>query len=235
MPTALTIEDFQLRQVTCEIRYPEAFVIYDRTGEIFQQLSKKFRNLRSLSPSPNQTQAVADEGTVVVELATARLTKDDPEAALTTFATDCRTLFSLVTTRLNVNVFTRIGLRLIYHKLFDAAADAAAAIGSFRLTKATNEPRFGASPNISEFMARWQGKELGATMRLFLEDGSITAHFPIELGMSERSVHKEFHHLGLDIDYYTVGTVEGDQWDAATWIPQSARIIKRETDKVLTT
>ncbi|MBZ5503364.1 MAG: hypothetical protein LAN59_14225 [Acidobacteriia bacterium] len=231
----LTVSDFEVRQVTCELRYPEAYLVFDKTGDIFHHLSGKFTNLHSDSPTPTQTQMTADEGTIGLEFTAARLTTNEPDSGLERFASNCKTFFDFAVNKLEISIFTRIGLRLVLHKIFDTADGPIAALNSLRLLGTGTETRFGASSQLSELTMRWEGKDLGATMRLKAESGSLDAKFPPELGMAQRSVHKEFHHLVLDIDYYTVAIVERAQWDPATWIAQSARIMRKEADRFLTT
>jgi hypothetical protein len=233
MALPLTILDFKLRQATCELRYPDAFLIFDKTGDIYHELGKKFTNLKSDAATPAQTQMTADEGVISVEQQILRLTDNDPDLVLEKFAPNFKTLFDCVVDRLDLVAFTRIGLRQLFFKSYESAQQSEAALNALRLVQTGAEKRFGAGPNIAELFIRWEDKELGAVFRIKAEKGSLDAKFPFELGMAEKSIHKEFHRLVMDIDYYTIATVERDQWDPVTWITQSARIVRKEADRFL--
>jgi|SRR5579862_3013136 len=233
MTLSLTASDFKLRQATCEIRYPEAFLVFDRTGDVYRQLAKKFTNLHSDSASPAQTQMTAEEGSVVVEIKALRLTDNSPDFKLEKLAANMATVFDIAAKQLELSVFTRIGLRQILTKTYKTEQEPEAALNALQLFKLGDEKRFGAGPNISEFQIRWENKEIGATIRIKAENGTIDAKLPPDLEMEPSEIHKEIHHLVLDLDYYTVAVVERGQWDPNTWITQSARIVRKETDRIL--
>jgi hypothetical protein len=233
MPLPLTTSDFTLRQATCELKYPDAFLIFDRTGNIYHYLRKKFRNVKNVSASPFQTQMTAEEGTIAVESQALRLTDNEADSKLERFAANFKVLFDIAVENLELSVFTRVGLRVIFARNYDNSDQSKAAINALQLLRIGTDKRFGISPEITELLVRWEDKELGAFVRVKSESGSIDATFPPELGISERAIHKEFHHLIIDVDYYTVSLVEQGQWDPATWIPQSARIIRKEVDRIL--
>ena len=234
MALPLTVSDFKLRQVICELRYPDAFLVFDRTGDIYHHLGKKFTNLHSDSASPVQTQMTADEGIAVVELNALRFSRNDPDSKLEQFSMNSKILFELAVEKLDLSVFTRIGLRQIFTKSYGTAAEPKSAVNALKLLSIGTEKRFGIEhPNVSEFLIRWEDKQLGTILRLTAQSGRIDAQFPLDLGMAESSVHKEVHHLILDVDYYTLAPVERGQWDAATWITQSARIVQRDADRIL--
>lgn len=234
MALPLTISDFKLRQVICELRYPDAFLVFDRTGEIYHQLGKKFTNLHSDAASPVQTQMTADEGIAVVELNALRFSRNDPDSKLEKFSANSKILFDLAVDKLDLSVFTRIGLRQIFAKSYETASEPKAAVNALKVFGIGSEKRFGIDhPNVTEILIRWEDKQLGTILRLTAQSGRIDAQLPPDLGVAESSVHKDFHNLILDVDYYTLAAVERGQWDAATWIAQSARIVHKEVDRVL--
>ena len=234
MPT-LTLSDFEFRQATCEIRYAEAPLIFDRTGEIFHHLGKRFTNLRNELGTPIQTQMTADEGVFNIQMTAARLTASKLDASLEKFASHCKLFFDFLADRLDIAVFTRIGLRLIYIKPYGSSDEPKAALNALKSLGIKVEPRFGVGSEITEWVARWESKELGATLRLKAENGTLDAQFNPDLGLGQTSVHKEYHHLIADVDYYTLAIVERSQWDPVNWITRTGRNVRKEIDRVLST
>jgi hypothetical protein len=234
MTLALTTADFQLRQTTCEVRYQDSFLIFDRTGSIYQELGKKFTNLHADSAAPAQTQMTSDQGTAVIEIKGLRLSDNDPkDAKLEKFSENFKLFFDIAAEKLNLAVFTRVGLRLIYIKTYESFESSKGALNSIRLHNLGSEKRFGAGPDLSEIILRWENEQLGAVVRIKAEKGTIDAKFPPDLGLKEKAIKKDYYHLILDVDYYTVAPVEREQWDPATWIGQSARIVRKEVDRII--
>jgi hypothetical protein len=233
MPSPLTVSDFKPRQAICEVKYPDAFLVFDKTGDIFHELATRFKNLHNDAATPAQTQMSADEGVVGVELQALRLVDNKPDWKLDRFAANFKTLFDIAAEKLDLKVFTRVGLRQVFIKAYDSFVEAEAALNSPQLLKLGTDRRFGIGPNFAELVIRWEDQELGAILRLKAQTGNVSAQFPSELGMKEETLNKEFHQLLIDIDYYTVALVEREQWDPVTWITQSARIVLKETERIL--
>lgn len=60
MPS-LTIDDFRPFSVTCELRYKNAYLIYDRTGQVLEELRNSFPSIAVSTASPAQTAPVERE------------------------------------------------------------------------------------------------------------------------------------------------------------------------------
>lgn len=237
MTLLFSTTDFHLIQATCEIRYPQAPLVFDRTGHVFHSLGKKLTNLHNDGAAPTQTTMTADEGTAVIELNSSRFVADAVFSTgdLESFASNCKTFFDLVINELELTFFTRVGLRILFSKQFPTRAESVERLNTLKIVNndaAAPVVRFGASAKIGEVLFRWQGNDLGTTFHLTAEDGAINAKFPPGLGL-DSSINKEYHRLLLDIDYYTVSIVQREQWDAAEWITQAARMVRKETDKLL--
>jgi hypothetical protein len=156
-----------------------------------------------------------------------------PDFALEEFAANCETVFSTITEVLDIKVFTRIGLRLIFRSKTNELAEARAALKALNLVNVGSRLWFGAETDPDEVMFRWQNEEIGALLRLRAETGKIDVTFPAEIEDLESSIHQTFNGIVLDVDYYTVAPVERSQWSATAWIPQSGRRIRKETDQFL--
>ena len=116
MPNPLTIDDFKPFSVTCELRYKNAYLIYDRTGQVIEDLREAFTDINVLASSPQQTSWTTNEGTLVLELGACRFTGVRPDKTAEVFAKGCKAFFDAVTHQLQIGVFTRIGLRYILRK-----------------------------------------------------------------------------------------------------------------------
>jgi hypothetical protein len=218
----------------CEVRYEDAYLLFDRTGQICHELKAHFSGFKVINPAPNQTTAVSDQGSFGLEIGQSRFSTNKPDNKLQEFAGSCKHFFESTSRNLEVKVFTRIGLRTMFRKDFSSREESTAAFTSLRLTTLKSTPRFGAASDPNEILLRWEGKDIGTMWRAKVESGKIDVVLPPELELGEKSeLHKEFEALTLDIDYYTVVPVAKSQWDPPEWILHSVRTIRRDTDEIL--
>jgi len=216
----------------CEVRYEDAYLIYDHTGQIYHELRANFAGLKVISPAPSQTTATADQGSFGLETGASRFTTNKPDSKLEQFAVSCKHFFESVTRNLEVKVFTRVGLRTMFRKDFATLDEAKSAFTSLKLVNLKPTERFGAAAEPHEIYLRWEGKDVGTTWRLKAESGKIDVILPPELEAEKSELHKAFNGLVLDVDYYTVAPVDRSQWDPTEWIQHSIRTIRRDTDAI---
>jgi uncharacterized protein (TIGR04255 family) len=233
MPS-LTIDDFKPFSVTCELRYKSAYLIYDRTGQVLEDLRNTFTDIAVSTAGPAQTAFMAEEGTFTLELGACRFTTsrfDNKNAE--TFAKHCAAFFDAVTNQLQINVFTRIGLRYIARKEFKTLDESKAALASMALVNLKPTKRFNSSDSPTEMFFRWEDAQIGAYVRLRAETTEIKFPSTPELQDYVPKVDKKLHGLTLDIDYYTVAPVEREQWNSLEWLQQKLRIVRKEADGIL--
>jgi len=228
----VTFDDFKPLSVTCEWRYKNAFLVYDRTGHVIRDLSETFANIVVQAAAPQQTAFTSDEGSFTVEIGGCRFTEGGFDKG-ERFAKHCKDFIGPVTRQLRIEVFTRIGLRYIARKEFKALDEARANLASMQLVNLTPSKRFNSSDSPTELLYRWEDEAIGALFRLRAESIDIKVNVPPELRGHVSTVDKKIYGLTLDVDYYTIAPVELDQWDAQEWLLQKLRIVRKETDGIL--
>jgi hypothetical protein len=233
MPNALHIDDFVPFSVTCEARYKNAYLIFDRTGHIWEDLREHFTNLEATNATPQQTAFTAEEGTLSVEVGVCRFTSAQLDSGGAAFAKQCKTFFETVVHHLHISVFTRIGLRYMARKEFKSEDGAKAALASLALANLKPTKRFNSSESPVEILFRWEDKEIGAFIRLKAETHLVKIAVPAELRTAVPPVDKQIIGLTLDVDYYTVAPVEVEQWQPEEWLRQKLRIVKKEAEGIL--
>jgi len=233
MPIPLSADDFKLYRGVCEVRYEDAYLIFDRTGIVFQRVRESFTNVEVMNASPNGSTFNSAEGRFGLEVAQSRFTADKPDHSLEGFSTHCKKYFDIVTDCFEIQVFKRIGLRTFARKDFESVELAETALSSIGLLNVEVKQRFGAADKPNEIIIRWEGKDIGALFRLKAETGRIDLVLPPELEMPEAEIHKRITGLVIDVDFYTIKPVEKAQWDPISWIPQSIRTVRREVNAIL--
>jgi uncharacterized protein (TIGR04255 family) len=233
MPSSLTIDDFKPFNVTCEWRYDNAYLLYDETGRIIQDLQELFTNVNVTVASPALTEFTADEGSFSLGLGSSRITSAQEHASAESFARNCKAFLRVVADRLHVSVFTRIGLRYILRREYRTEEDAKVALATLTLANLRPTKRFNSSDAPTEIAFRWEDAEIGALVRLKAEKLNLKLAIPPELRDAVQPVDKKLTFVTLDIDYYTVAAVTRDQWNPEEWVPQKLRTIRKEADGIL--
>jgi len=229
----LTIDDFKQYSLTCELRYKNAYLIYDRTGQIIEDVRESFTDINVSISSPQQTSWTTNEGTLVLELGACRFINNRPDKNAEPFAKYCKAFFDAVTHQLQIGVFTRIGLRYILRREYKTVDESKAALASMLLPNLKPPKRFNSSDSPTEVLFRWEDSQIGAFFRLKAETIEIKTMPPPELVDSVPKFEKKINGLTLDIDYYTVAPVDREQWNPEEWLPQKLRIIRKEVDGIL--
>ena len=233
MPSPLSIDDFIPYSVTCEARYKNAYLIFDHTGRILEDLREHFTNIETSAAAPQQTAFTADEGSFNLELGACRFTSPQVDSSGEVFGKQCKVFFGTVIRHLDISLFTRIGLRYIARKDFKSENEAKAALASLALTNLNPTKRFNSSESPTEILFRWEDKEIGAFVRLKAETTNVKMAVPPELRATVPAVDKKIVGLTLDTDYYTVAPVEREQWEPDEWLRQKLRIVRKEAQAIL--
>ena len=84
MPPPLSADDFKLDSASCETRYAEAYLLFDRTGSVIQEMRGHsfFTDLQIINPTPVQTTFRSKEGTFSMELTQSRFHGMKPDRSL---------------------------------------------------------------------------------------------------------------------------------------------------------
>src|ERR1700720_748366 len=102
MPSPLTIDDFKQYSLTCELRYKSAYLIYDRTGQVIEDVRESFTDINVSTTSPQQTSWTTNEGTLNLELGACRIVTTRADKNVEVFAKQCRAFFEAATHHLQI-------------------------------------------------------------------------------------------------------------------------------------
>jgi hypothetical protein len=232
MPAKLTIGDFKLRRVVCEVRYPNSYLLFDHTGRIVEKLRRSFANVEVQSAIPTATVLTSDDGLMGVEVGACRLTVENAPTGLEDFSRKCKIFFDVIVDALRVNTLTRIGLRTFFMHPTADKSKSESIIGEIPILGLEMKKRFGISDQPSEVTVRWESKQMGVSFRLRAESNSIAVTLPAEFE-SGKQMKKDFNGVLMDVDYYTVAQVDLGQWDPIVWIPQAEHVVRRECGQIL--
>ena len=232
---ALDLGKFKLKKVILELRYANAYLLWDRAGEIWSRAEMKWPGLNLKKAEPGATIfAYENRFELGINLDKTFIVGHDPKPDLEQFS-DYTGIFSdIAKDSLGLSEYNRLGLRVFYERKYDGKNSASQALfGSVDLPQPSGK-HFNVSGKVvqPEFALRWEGQAIGVRASLAVQSRKID--FDAPLGVDEfSSIHAEVDLLVLDVDYYTLARIGVGQFQAKEWIQQAHHLIKRDIDTFL--
>ena len=118
----MKLDDFTLKRITFEIRYREAYLLWDRCGYFWKEVCKLWPDIQAKAGEPNlQSFSIKDQYQFQVELKKAFVIGFDKrvsEASITQ-----QQFIGLHQKTFQVSTYDRIGCRLIFEKRCESSAE----------------------------------------------------------------------------------------------------------------
>jgi hypothetical protein len=230
-PTSFDLSSFQLEQGVLEIRYPQALDLWDKSGALWKSIQRKWPDLKLTHADPMKTQFQTGKNTLKVETELGSVTSINPERSLEEFSAVAKDFFATTTQYLQISLFKRVGLRLIYFKEFKDKKDASAAFFALRLVNVPDGKKFEIEdrPIDPQYILRWESDKKGVLVQCRVETRKTDFDPPPMLEPLIKPIHQEKSGIVFDIDYYTVSAVEPGQIDMSQWIKHALHIISRDS------
>jgi hypothetical protein len=112
---ALPFSSFHRTQAILELRFPDSYLLWDRSGALWRNIGRNFRSLKHQTTTPNQSTFFADDRfSMLVSLDPASITDNSPKGAVDP-TIDIFTAFAKAAIEtLEVKTITRVGNRYLY-------------------------------------------------------------------------------------------------------------------------
>ena len=231
MNDSLSLSNLKLLQATIEIRYNNAYLLWDRSGLIWSKASSKWVNLKIVKADPMVTNFLIDDRyEASVQLEKAHFIDLKPSSSLKEFIANAELFVTLVADTLDLTEFTRLGFRLIYYKRFNNKVEAADSLISTKMINVPSGKHFNIEGKVltPKYSLKWEGESMGVRVELSAQNKKID--LDVKPGMEEIApVHVERFEIVYDIDYYTLKNTTKGQLNVKDWISQSYHLIKRDS------
>jgi len=225
------LSSFRLEQCVLEIRYPLALSLWDSSGAMWRSILEKWPDLKPVTADPMKTNFQRGKTGFIVEARAARVNSIEPEDSVETLSKTAKEFFGLATQYLQISLFERLGLRLIYFKEFKDRRQAASAFHSWGLVRVPDARKFEieGQPVNPQCSLRWESEKKGVWVQCRAETRKVDYDPPVEAAQTFKPIHTERNGIVLDIDYYTVAPVEVGQVDMAEWAKHAMHVIVRDS------
>lgn len=109
----MELSDFKIRQVIFEIRYDDAYILWDRAGAVSSDLTRIWPNLKLAEGTPNQQSLRSDDASIQTGIASSNVVLIQPDN-IVQFSEQIEETLRIWVASLEINKFSRIGTRVIY-------------------------------------------------------------------------------------------------------------------------
>jgi len=231
MVAKVDLSQLKLIQSTFEIRYRNAYALWDKAGLLWFNANSEWSNLKMVKAEPMVTTfTLNDRFELGVNIDRLHIIDTTPSSSLKEFS-ECAEKFSdIVTNTLNIKNYTRLGFRLIYNRYFPDKITAANTLLASKMLLVPEGKHFNIQGKVllPQFSLVWEGESTGVKVLMAARDKKID--FDAPLGIEElSSVHIEKYELVYDLDYYTLHQVSKGQLNIKEWIEQAYHLIRRDS------
>ncbi len=230
------LTSFQRAQVTMELRFDEAFVLWDRTGALWQTLRRQFKTLKHVSVTPNQSNFVADNRFgLSVSLDRAIITDHKPSGGASSTTELMGKFADIVVRQLEVLVLKRVGTRFIHRLRCKDADDARAKLRQALPIQPGGATFFNVKPE--QFSPHLKidvsDGELGYTVQFHVNQRTYEFETPPEVSdLDLEHVKKTIDELVFDIDFFTAQPIPTESFDGAVWLSGWHKAIAKDADRL---
>jgi hypothetical protein len=233
----IPFSSFRRTQLIFEMRYSEAFTLWDRTGRLWKLVEKDFTKLKPNQVQPNEQTFIADDRYVIsAGLQRCNFTDHKPIGGSEKIVEKVATFANKVLDVLELTVLERIGFRLIFSLPCSSLAEAReksmisiTALPSRTLLFGVEPQSFGAAAKLEV-----DDGDFGYLAQLYPQEKKFDFSPPPDVLMAglEKREEKTFE-LVLDFDFSTKKPLRTEAFDCKSWLMGWNKAIGRDADTFL--
>jgi hypothetical protein len=233
----MNIAHLSLAALTFELRYPNAFHLWDRSGKIWADAVDRWPSLTLREAAPNQTGfRLENRAEVAVHLDRSFAAVAGRQVKVDNILPFCLFLGEDVPPTLGITTFTRIGFRATFIKRYEKMEDAVTDFFETGMTKKFNGKPFGIDGNVDSptVSIRFEGKSLGCTATLQVRKRTLKLDVPM-IGADEDfdPVTREHLEFVYECDYFTTAPMARGQLKTDRWVNEAMHVIRRDSVLIL--
>jgi hypothetical protein len=235
MTAKLDLATFPLKQATIEIRYNNAYQLWDRAGKLWSTVCGLQPSAKVNDAKPSKlTFYIDNKFTLGSELGKSYLFDVKPSTSLKEFTEMADQFLNVVMDVLEISELNRIGFRLQYAKHYDDQSKASNAMLDYGIIKTPTGKYFNIEGDVilPQYAFVWQGKSTALKVNMTVQDKTLDFN-PLPNVDGIEPYHSLKHELMIDMDYYTTAPILRGQFKVSEWLTQSYHLIKRDINKFI--
>jgi hypothetical protein len=227
-----SFSDFEFEQITFEIRYDDAYCLWDCAGELWGAVKREIGALSASDKVSPNTQSFTAAGRYGLNVTTAQSGISDHRP--TAKETKLPVFMSIVVKHLEIRSLNRIGLRSQYILPVKDMEAGQEFVRSLNLTAMPSTKLFDVNPNLKNpfYQMEVTDDDFGYTVRIGTRKQNVEFSPPPNLYQLKAQSIEQFNVL-LDLDLYTMKPVSGDVFEPTSWLEKWMKVTKSDLPKVL--
>ncbi len=232
----LSFASFDLESVTLEARYHPAYLLWDRSGAIWSNATKRWPGLTRRNAQPNETSFfLGHQFEFGSLLDRCYLIERFPRSNLSDFKSAAEFFVNLVADNLEIEEFTRIGFRLVFTHEFNSLEDASMYTSELCRTSSFPQSKtFNIQGKVMfpELIFRWEDEKFGVRVSLRCDERKVEISVPSQTKKLQDQSSNEALSI-LDVDYYLKTSLTRHKLKVSAWIDQMYHVIRRDLKKIV--
>lgn len=233
----LTFDKLKLESIVIEMRYPVAYLFWDRAGQVFEEIKRRLPAGRIELTSANPgTVSIVYDGRFDITVETGRFAVGCGGYGLEVkqFLTIASTVYQIVVETVKLEVFERIGLRQVFSKKFPSLRKANEALSQLPAIEMLQKPLGRHKDNVISPSAtvRMEDEAKGTTFAIKTGERDFEVGMPAifwdSIEEDDRKVRLHHSLFIFDIDTYTRSEVSIDQFELTEWVKQQSESVKHD-------
>lgn len=231
----MILDSFKTHTLVFQLRYAEAFLLWDRAGAIAKAMAVIWPDLKLAEGAPNQQILASPVCQINTGLSQATITIRGDSVLQSGPLKKIFETFGVWRSHLELTDLTRLSARVVFAKNFDEIADANRSLLDLKLIRLPNEKVFDqpadSGKNGAEIMYRFEDEKSFAFVRIRSE--KRTMDFKGDSDFMTDHITKSICRLLIDFDRGSVGIIEAKKINISEWFKGYLHVMRRDIDKVL--
>lgn len=229
----MNLASFRIRQVTFEIRYDSAYLLWDVAGSIAREVSGIWPGLGVEEAKPNQQILVGPGVRIQSGFDRAYVIVSAPKSVTQHYEQISET-YKLWTTLLDIRVLNRVGTRTIFVREYDSEDAANRAVFELGLVRVPEGPVFNhrSAPTSAGITLRWRDDSNATTfLSMHADKQTLNVEAHGEFADQSKAIEKNF--LTIDVDRATREPIDLAKFNVQQWLEGVQHIQSRDIPKFL--
>jgi hypothetical protein len=235
--TSLPFASFEKQDITFELRFSQAFALWDRAGALWRSVGSNFTKLVHAKVSPNDILFTADARyTLNVALDRAAITDSLPERRPEKCFDLMSSFAAAVIDILEVQTLERIGTRFKYALPCSSLDDARAKVADLGLVAVPQKMMFNVNAsNVGpSFKIEGDDGEIGYIVQIYPHQRKFEfTPSPEMRALNIEVAEKTLYEVMLDLDFSTKKPMPVESFNAKSWLAGWHKVVNRDAEAVL--
>lgn len=231
----MILDSFKTHTLVFQLRYAEAFLLWDRAGAIARAMAVIWPDLKLNEGAPNQQVLSSPVCQINTALSQATITIRGDGVLQSAPLRKIFETFEVWRSHLELTDLTRLSARVVFVKSFDEVAEANRSLLELNLIRMPNEKVFDqpidSEKNGAEITYRFEDEKSFAFVRIRSEKRTMDIKGDSDF-MTE-PLTKSICRLLIDFDRGSVGVIEAKKINISEWFKGYLHVMRRDIDKVL--